>query len=164
MTALISVTLLAIPLLQEAFTPNGPRFSFSRPQFNPGAFTVEAKNIGNTPATLDHAVVSIPQKSAGQPYIYILQATGDEASHRIGQGDTVRLTFSFDRENYGMPQVNDDDVGCSIEVFDSVRSISCSEVRYLASNPPEKVGSDAELPSEGPAPLDETTAWRRITQ
>lgn len=161
LTALISVFALTAPIIADALTPDEARFNFSEPEFAEGLVTVEAKNVGGAPATVDWAAIFIPQKSAGQPYIYPLSARGSGTDHRVQPGETKRLTFEFDTRQYDPPPVTEADRGCLIEVFDLKREVSCDEVRFVGRKPAHQSDRAGELPEEGPAPLPDRVDWRR---
>lgn len=161
LTALFSVIALTTPIIKDVLTPDGARFTFSDPEFTEGAVFIEAKNVGGAPATLDWAAILISQKSPGQPYIYPLSAKGSDADHRIQPGEMKRLTFEFDTKEYALPPVSEADVGCSIELFDSAREVSCDEVQFLPHKPVDDQHRVGELPEEGPAPLSGEVEWKR---
>lgn len=155
--ALIAVIGAVAPIVKAAITPADARFEFGDVEVQPDAVIVRAKNVGGASAQIETAVITVPQRSAGQPYIYAL---GADRPADIAPGENRLLRFTFDRKEYDAPTVTAADSPCEIEIFDAHRRVSCDEVRTLgtALPPQDRRGG---LPEEGPAPLPTPSRWER---
>jgi len=161
LVALIAVVGWAAPALKSLFTPTQATLRFSNPEFRPGSIVVRTTNIGAQPAIIDAAIVTIPQRTGGQPYIFVLEASNPRSEQEVSPGETATLNFVFNRRTYDPPPVTEGDRPCTLEIYDSVREVSCDEVRYLGTTLPahDRRGS---LPEEGPAPLQREAEWVRL--
>jgi hypothetical protein len=159
LVALIAVIGATAPIIKNLFTPNAATLRFSEPTFGQGTVSVTATNIGVLPATPDWAFITIPQKSAGQPYIFDLRSSDALSDRKIGPGETKTITYAFDHKRFDPPRVTAEDQPCTIEIFSSIREVSCDEIRYMADNTPHPVSKRGLLPEEGPRPLDHPAHW-----
>ncbi|HEV3236124.1 MAG TPA: hypothetical protein VGZ25_03995 [Gemmataceae bacterium] len=159
--ALVSVIGSTAPVVVGLFRAKTAAFRFSPPEFSQGVVTVTASNVGSLPARLSYAAITIPQKRGAQPYIFMLEADGTAIDQTVGPGDAKILTFKFDIKKYDPPRLSAKDAPCTLEIFESVREVSCDEIRYMTARP---AGSPTErhglLPEEGPAPLDHPADWK----
>lgn len=161
LVALVAVGSAAVPIIKTATTPAQASFVLSDPEINPGEVSFRASNVGGEGGIVDYAIVTIPQKSAGQPYMYALEPKVRDHDIEIAPGSSARLTFVFDRRKFVQPKISADDAPCTIEVADLVREVSCDEVRLLTG--PARPPSDPKglLPEEGPRPLATPSKWQR---
>ena len=159
LVALIAVIGAAVPAIKNLLTPEVATFRFSEPSFGQGTISVTATNIGGQPARLDSLFITIPQKSAGQPYIFDLRSSDTPADQKISPGETKTITFVFDHKRFDAPHVTAEDHPCTIELHFSIREVSCDEIRYIADKTPRRVDRRGLLPEEGPAPLGHPARW-----
>jgi hypothetical protein len=161
LVALISVIRSIAPVVVGLFRAKMAAFRFSPPVFSRGAVTVTASNVGSLPARLSDAAITIPQKRGAQPYIFMLEADGTAADQTVGPGEAKILTFKFDPKRYDPPRLSAKDAPCTLEIFESVREVSCDEIRFMTARPANNPGEHhGLLPEEGPAPLDHPADWK----
>lgn len=141
LVALISVIGSIAPVVVGLFRAKMAAFRFSPPVFSRGAVTVTA--------------------SRAQPYIFMLEADGTAADQTVGPGEAKILTFKFDPKRYDPPRLSAKDAPCTLEIFESVREVSCDEIRFMTARPANNPGEHhGLLPEEGPAPLDHPADWK----
>jgi len=160
LVALVSVIGSTAPVVLGLFKPKTAAFRLSPPTFSEGAVSLTASNVGSLPARLLDAAITIPQKRGAQPYIFILDADGTAADQTVGPGDAKILTFKFDAKKYDPPRLSVKDAPCTLEIFESIREVSCDEIRFMTAKQAKPDERHGHLPEEGPAPLDHPAAWK----
>jgi len=160
LVALIAVIGTTAPVIRNLFTPSEAAFRFSDPVFGQGTISVTATNIGAQPARLDWTVITIPQKTGGQPYMFDLHSSDAVSDQKVGPGETKTITFVFDHKRFDAPRVTAEDRPCTIELYSLIREISCDEIRYMADQTPHRIDRRGLLPEEGPTPLDHPAKWK----
>jgi hypothetical protein len=160
LVALVSVIGSTAPVIVGLFRPKTAALTLSPPTFSWGAVSVTASNIGSLPARLSDAAIAVPQKQPAQPYIFILDADGTAADQTVGPGDAKLLTFKFDAKKYDPPRLTAKDAPCTLEIFESIREVSCDEIRFMTAKRAKPTERNGLLPEEGPAPLDHPAGWK----
>jgi ribosomal protein L40E len=159
LVALISVIRSSAPIVVGLLRPKTAAFTLSPPTFREGAVSVTASNIGSLPARLSDAAIMIPQKRGAQPYIFILDADGTATDQTVGPGDAKILTFKFDAKKYDPPHLTAQDAPCTLEIFESIREVSCDEIRFMTAKHARPSERSGLLPEEV-APLDHPARWK----